>query len=148
MEFLQYRDSYKDLCLQLFDSNVGKYFAHWERNEFSNFLELYVSDCQFFVVKINSSLVACGGFAEEEGIVELIWGMVRRDLHGKSIGKFLLSKRIELIREMFEGSVVKIDTSQHTKAFYSKYGFKETSTEQDGYDLGLDKVYMEYLICS
>ena len=146
MQFEPYKKEYFKACIGLFNGNVGHFFAEWERDYFVNFLESYASEHPYFVVIINGELVACGGYEKEDESVTLSWGMVKRDLHGQGIGRKLFNYRLSRITKEYHGLSMQIDTSQHTKKFYEKCGFVAYKIEKDGYDLGLDKVYMRYSV--
>lgn len=68
--------------------------------------------------------------------------MVKRDFHGQGIGRELFNYRLSRITKEYRDLPLQIDTSQHTKRFDEKCGFVTYKIEKDGYDLGLDKVYM------
>ncbi len=49
---------------------------------------------------------------------------------------------LNAIKMKYPKSTINIDTSQFTKGFYEKLGFKIQVIEKDGYGPGLDKVLM------
>jgi predicted N-acetyltransferase YhbS len=141
-----FQDSDIGACLSLFDSNVPTFFAPQERAEFDQFLRELPSVADFFVIELGQGeIAACGGleYVAERGIACLCWGMVRRDLHGRGLGKLLTQHRLDAARRKSEITRVAIDTSQHTAPFYEKFGFAIRTVSPDGYGPGLDRHDME-----
>lgn len=126
----------------MFDSNVPDYFALTERRQFEQFLE-ESTDPYFVLLDPSDIVAACGGIAEEPhaGLYSLTWGMVRRDMQRQGYGSRLVKERLLCIRE-YRGAWVRIDTSQHTRAFYERHGFFVVGCRPDGYAPGLDKYEM------
>ncbi|MBD1583678.1 GNAT family N-acetyltransferase [Pseudoalteromonas sp. S16_S37] len=146
MKVVKYTERYKEACLTLFHSNLDKYFSDDETDEFEAYLATEALFNPYFVVLNNLEVVACGGYEKCGRAVGLCWGMVLKSNHGQSIGSFLLKYRLASILEEYGDSLVLIDTSQHTKGFYERHGFKVTHIVKDGYAQGLDKVHMEYVL--
>ena len=144
MNILEYRDEFRDDCLDVLKSNVGKFIAAWEVDEYEKYLKTQAHQESYFVVLDGKEVVACGGYGIVNGTAFLSWGLVRRNRHGEGIGTLLLSYRLNRISTDYSGLPLKIDTSQNTQGFYQKFGFYPTKVVNDGYDKGLDKVYMEY----
>ncbi len=132
-----------DACLDIFKGNQEPYFAESERALFEAFLMSEALTQPYFVVLADDAAVACGGFYRDGGVIHLNWGMVRRDVHGRGLGRFLLEYRLARIKEAYPDRPVRIDTSQHTAGFYQRFGFAIVSIERGGYARGLDKVNME-----
>lgn len=82
---------------------------------------------------------------DEYGVAYLAWGMVDAGWHRRGIGKRLLARRLERIREVPHAWCVLLDTSQHSAPFFARFGFKAFRTIHDGYEPGLDKVFMRHL---
>lgn len=51
----------------------------------------------------------------------------------------LLLARLETLRLTQDIEHVVLDTSQHTQAFYARFGFVVKQIEQDGHGVGLDR---------
>ena len=142
MEILPFTKEYSDSCVEIFVSNLDKYFADHELDEFRSFLE-HVAHCStYFVLREKDQVIACGGYEKERDHVILTWGMVKREIHGQGYGKKLTLYRLNAIQSAFPDLPVKIDTSQFKKGFYEKQGFKTLAIEKDGYKPGLDKYIM------
>lgn len=84
--------------------------------------------------------MACGGYALTPGsaTADLCWGMVHRDRRGQGIGRRLLIERIDRARVDAAVSAVALNTSQHTRGFYERFGFVTERVVPDGYAPGLD----------
>jgi ribosomal protein S18 acetylase RimI-like enzyme len=131
-----------EACLRLFDSNVPDFFRTHERDEFEAFLRSLPGPYQ--VLEANAEVVGCGGHAlrEDGQVVNLCWGMIRRDLHGRGLGRALTEARLEQATREEHVRAVALSTSQHTVRFYEKFGFKTTDVRPDGFGAGIDRCDM------
>ena len=85
----------------------------------------------------------CGGFrVDDYGIAYLAWGLVHAGWHRRGLGAELLRWRLARIREVPHAWCVLLDTSQHTAPFFARFGFEPVRVLADGYQAGLDKVFM------
>ena len=132
-----------DACLMLFDSNVPQYFSVDERAAFEAFLES-LSGPYTVLLEGGSRVVGCGGWAlGKDGVsADLCWGMVERECHGQGLGRALTRHRIEQIRADGRARRIRLDTSQHTEAFYRRFGFETLEVVRDGYAAGLHRCEM------
>jgi ribosomal protein S18 acetylase RimI-like enzyme len=137
--FRSYKQSDKTQCLELFRSNVPKFFAVSEEAEFSNYLE---HPDFYFVLEQDAHLLGCGGYGVSENTGYLAWGMVDRSQHGTGLGKRLLLERLHLITQHEEISSILLDTSQNTFGFFEKLGFVTQKITEDGYSAGLHRYDM------
>lgn len=142
MQIIKYKHAYRENCIKIFKSNLPKFFAHEELQQFEAFLDQSVD--QYYVVQIDDRLIGCGGifFDEKNDEVGLCWGMVDASYHGQRIGKVLTQFRLDLLKKLYTGKILKIDTSQHTAGFYEKNGFKIVDILLNGFGEGLDKYVM------
>ena len=142
--FRPYRSTDAEACLGIFDSNVPAFFATSERPAFAAFLA--EMPCEYLVGEApDGSVVACGGWFREPGRDDeagLAWGMVRRDLHSRGVGRQLLEARLAGVRAMTGIRSLRISTSQHTEAFYARAGFAVFDRAADGHAPGIDRVDM------
>ncbi|ALN81692.1 GNAT family N-acetyltransferase [Lysobacter antibioticus] len=143
----RYRAEDRAACLALFDSNVPDYFAELERADFIRTLdEIDGEIVAYWVIELEGEgIVACGGYAASDGdasIAVLCWGMVRRDLHRRGLGERLLRERLSRIdaEPAFAWSV--LETTQHSRAFYARHGFRAMREQRDGFAPGFDLVEM------
>ena len=140
-EIREYRPDDESVCLDIFDSNRPKYFAGPERDLFAAYLRRM--DEPFFVAELVGQVRGCGGFrVDDYGVGYLAWGMVQANLHRQGMGANLLRWRLERIRQIAHAWCVLIDTSQHTAPFFARFGFETFRAIADGYQPGLDKVFM------
>lgn len=143
MPFRTYQISDKAACLELFRSNVPKFFAPHEEAEFSDFLGDPGMTEDYFVLEDEGKIVGCGGVFVKDTVGGLSWGMVANDKHRKGYGKQLLLERLEYLREHFPHvKEVRLDTSQHTFTFFGKFGFVTRDIIENGYAEGLHRYEM------
>lgn len=141
MEVRQYTAADGNSCLAVFDSNRPDYFAGGERERFEKFLA--EPDSPYFVMEHESAVVGCGGFAVSGNSARLTWGMIRRQLHRRGLGRFLLLYRLrEISRSGVEVETVGLDTTPLAAPFFLSQGFRVASTTPDGYGPGLDRMEM------
>lgn len=144
MNLRPYTPSDKTTCLAIFQANTPQFFAVHEQAEFADFLDR--QPCPYFVVEQNDEIVGCGGYFvhEPKRIVGLTWGMVRQELHQRGIGKYLLLARLhdvcnQNVIDDDHPMTVLMDTSQHSKGFFEKFGFVVTHFTENGYAPGLHR---------
>jgi [ribosomal protein S18]-alanine N-acetyltransferase len=141
IEFRKYTPSDLDAVVEIFRSNIPKYFTAPEEDGLRGFLKEYSED--YFVGEIDGEIVAAGGIAQnEDESISLCWGMVRNDQIGTGLGKALTAYRLELAKENFPGKPMVVSTSQHTSGFYEKLGFEMTRHVVDGFSPGIDTCEM------
>lgn len=131
----------RDGCLRVFDGNVPDFFVASERQDFASFLERKGPDRWYQVIERRGRIVACGGHVvESDGVTaSLAWGMVDRALHRSGLGSKLTEARLRAARSFPGVTKVRLDTSQHTQAFYARFGFQVEAVHKDGYAPGLDR---------
>ena len=136
----QYTPADLEACLEVFDTNVPRFFRAEERHGFATFLQNRPGP-YYVVVDAFGSVLGCGGYAVRlgAGVADLCWGMVRRDRHGLGLGRMLAQLRVNEIRRESGVAAIALNTSQHTTAFYEALGFRTTRVERDGYAPGLDR---------
>lgn len=144
MNISKYIESDFEGCINVFESNMPRYFAEWERDEYATYLSSHASKEPYFVCNNDCGIVACGGYFIAGNWAGLSWGMVLNDSHRQGIGSALLKHRLERLQQSRNDIPVRIDTSQHTQGFYELHGFKVVSKVENGYTEGLHKIFMEY----
>ena len=139
----RYRPADREGCLAVFDSNVPLFFRTDERAAYGAFLDALPGP---YVVLDGEEggVVACGGWAVEPGgrTADLCWGMVRRELHGRGLGRLLTEARVAAARDAGGVDAVALETSHLTTGFYRRLGFEVISREEDGYGPGLHRCRM------
>lgn len=130
-------------CVEVFDTNVPKYFTSRERAEFVRFLGCLPGP-YLVLTDEHGAVVGCGGFAivDEHARADLCWGMVRLDAHGQGLGRVLTETRVERATRDKAVEVLALTTSQHTRGFYERLGFDCTSVTVDGFGPSLDRCDM------
>ncbi|MGV3612466.1 MAG: GNAT family N-acetyltransferase [Fluviicola sp.] len=148
----KYRSSDKDFCMEIFKTNVPKYFTLEEVNEYDRFLTK-LADAEaldnppYFVMELDNQLIGCGGFGEKNDIdgtpsITFVWGMVDRAYHKKGFGEQLLQFRLAEIPLHFPGKPVILDTTQFSYTFFEKYGFRTLKVTENGYGEGMHRYDM------
>lgn len=138
-----------DGCLEVFDTNVPDFFTVEERSEFTAFLRSLPGP--YFVLEgADGKIGACGGYAlsEDGRVADLCWGMVRLELHGRGVGRALTQLRVEAALQEPKLSEIALNTSQHTRGFYEKMGFRLLEVIEDGYAPGLHRCEMRMRVGS
>ena len=131
----------RSACLAVFDTNTPRFFALNERAQYSEFLTSAVLKRPYLVLQHGDEIIGCGGLKvmAAEKTAFLSWGMVARHYHGKGIGRLLAEVRLDLARSIPDVETITLNTSQHTKGFYEKFGFVATTITPGGYTPGLDR---------
>lgn len=148
-----YQPADRTECLRLFRSNMPKYFTVQEEADFGQWLDQMEGKIptppgdvvHYYVVEEAGRLHACGGWGIRAGEqhATLIWGMVDNARHGEGIGQALTGHRLAAAEAAYPGWPIRIDTSQHTAAFYARFGFAVQRITEDGYAPGLHRWDME-----
>jgi predicted GNAT family N-acyltransferase len=138
MRIRTFQESDEDAVIRIFRSNIPKYFAVEEEAGLRDFLSGCSSD--YFVCVVDDEIIGAGGYAANSDgkTISLCWGMIRADHLGTGLGKELTSFRINKAREKVGTLPLVISTSQHTRGFYEKFGFRLTRYQADGFGPGID----------
>ncbi len=137
MKLRRYRTDDLDAVIDIFRSNIPKYFGPAEEPGLRDFLTNASDD--YFVAEINEQIIGAGGLAlNPDETVSLCWGMIRSDLIGKGLGRELTEFRIQKAGESYANLPLVISTSQHTQGFYEKFGFRLVEHTPDGFGPGID----------
>lgn len=154
MTIREYQPADRNRCLEIFKTNIPKFFTVEEIGYFETWLngqdagEVAYSNAKaeyYYVAEQDGKIVGCGGFyiAREEAVARMAWGMVENALHKKGIGKELLVHRFRAIEDLHPDCTISLDTSQHTYTFFEKFGFVVTKVQKDFYTKGMDRYDME-----
>jgi len=132
-----YSESDIDAVVEVFRSNIPKYFGPSEEPGLREFLA-DLSE-HYYVVEINGEVAGAGGIAlNKDDTVSLCWGMVRIDHIGTGLGKLLTEYRIDRSSEVFGNKAMVTSTSQLTEGFYNRFGFVTIEHTPDGFGPGID----------
>lgn len=144
MRVRDYVSADRTACLAMFDGNTPAYFDPSERADFETFLDAIAFT--YLVIEDDVGLAACGGWARrrsDPGVVDLCWGMVRRDLHRTGVGRALLEARLAQIRAATGVRAVALQTTQNTEGFFLRYGFVTRQVTPDGFAPGFHRHDMQ-----
>lgn len=144
MLIIKYTPVFREECIEIFKSNLPKFFASEELQLFEAFLDHDIEE-NYYVVEDDGHVLACGGIFLDKKTDEagLSWGMVHAAHHLKGIGKLFTQYRIDLLKKLYPAKTYKVETSQHTALFYEKNGFKTVDIVPDGFGKGIDKYTMK-----
>ncbi|GAA4020458.1 GNAT family N-acetyltransferase [Allokutzneria multivorans] len=137
-----YRAADQQEVLEVFDSNVPRYFAESERAEFLEFLGDFGD--HYLVGREEGKVVACGGHAprrDDPSTWTLCWGMVTASHHRRGLGAQLLRVRLDAIAATGPATVL-LATSQHSAGFFERFGFVTENVVPDGFAPGIDQYDM------
>jgi predicted GNAT family N-acyltransferase len=138
MNLRPYKADDLDAVIEVFRSNIPKYFGPGEEPGLRSFLTDSHGD-DYFVCEMNGEIIGSGGIARnDDDTVSLCWGMIRADHLGTGLGRMLTEFRIERSRNRYGDLPIVTSTSQHTRGFYEKFGFRLASHEPDGFGPGID----------
>jgi hypothetical protein len=143
LHFRLYTDADQDSCIKIFKSNTPQFFGLDELADFRKFLDTL--PCPYYVLTRNNEVLACGGYGvdRKKNTIVLAWGMARLDVHKQGLGTFLLLERLKQIYKEYGDTVVEVDTSQHSKGFFERFGFEARNITEDYYAPGLHRVDMQ-----
>ena len=130
----------KQACLEVFSSNIPKFFAENELDEFAIFLDSDTST--YLVVESEGKIYGCGGYYFRDGVGRLCWGMVKKDSHRSGFGSALITARLNRLFIEHGVDIVAIDTSQYSSGFFEHFGFRTENVSENGLAAGLHKYEM------
>jgi [ribosomal protein S18]-alanine N-acetyltransferase len=130
--------------LHLFDANTPAFFAPEERDDFIFYLKNEIE--HYFVLKVEDSIVACGGYNQGPYTYErrISWDLVHPDHQGKGYGGELLKYRIKHILMDDTVKTISVRTSQFVHKFYEKHHFILQEIVNDYWAEGYDLYQMSY----
>ena len=132
-------------CLELFKSNIPKFFLPSELSDFNEFLAKYTQDV-YWVLEDSGKILACGGIGVRNGEGRLHYGIVANDRHRKGLGSRLIKFRLGKLIENSDVVAISLDTSQHNPKFFNRFGFVETSRKENAYGPGLHRYDMRWVL--
>ncbi len=142
MEIRSYSVLDLQACLEILEGNTPEFFVPEDRDDFSEFLDNLPGP--YFVIEEQGTIIACGGWAmDAENVAALTWGMVRRNLHRRGIGRDLLRYRLKTIRDDGRAKLVRIRTVQLVQGFFAREGFAVVDVVPNGFGAGLNRVTMD-----
>lgn len=142
MEIKDYKNLYKQECLDIYAGNIGEYWRKDDLPDFDDFINedssALCKSCAF----LGGEVVGFIGFRAIEDFIWIEWVVVHKPQHGMGVGKGLVEMAIKRV-----GSVaVRLSTTRSTLEFYRKCGFEIERIEKNGYPDGEDKIRMKYSI--
>ena len=144
MDVQPYTITHRAACLSIFDSNTPHFFDSSEREEFATFLDGMA--CPYVVVvNTDGEVVGCGGYYRDEARnrTGLAWGMVARPWHRQGVGRILMDHRLAALKEM-GATTVTVRTSQYSRGFFERCGFRVVRVEPTGFTPEIDLVELVF----
>jgi len=142
MKIRPYSQADRHVCLELLTSNVPEFFLPTDFESYAAFLDALPGP--YFVLEEFGQTIASGGWAmDADGVADLTWAMVRRDLHRHGLGRELLRFRLTAISSETQATLVRVRTTQLVQAFFTRSGFRVVDVVVNGYGAGQDRVTME-----
>ena len=142
MKIRPYSHSDRHACLEILTSNVPEFFLQSDLEAYAAFLDALPGP--YFVLEEFGQTVAAGGWAmDKDGVADLTWAMVRRELHRRGLGRALLRFRRTAIGTETPATLVRVRTTQLVQAFFTGVGFRVVDVVVNGYGAGQDRVTME-----
>jgi predicted GNAT family N-acyltransferase len=147
IQISKYTNNWRAACMNAFVSNVPEYFTEAEIAQFGEWLDLLQkgeSASHYYVIASGNTLVGCGGFgySVKDSAVSFAWGFVDRSFHKQGFGQLLLTYRLEKIKELYPDADIVLDTTQHSRTFFERYGFVTVKYTADGYAAGMHRYDM------
>lgn len=143
ISFKLFNPSESQKCIEIFNSNVPKYFKVKEEEDLRNWLTK-TQENPYYLMYSNEILVGCGGvfFDHSKKIAGFAWGIIHQDFHKKGFGRELSNFRLTILDQLAPNYLHELSTSQFTYIFFEKIGFQIESIQKDGWFKGMDKYYM------
>ena len=141
-----YRLSDRDGCIRAFRSNTPARVMPEELLDYERFLDALPGP--YFAVVDGSGVIGCGGIATGRVSAEadVCWTIVHEAHQRRGAGSLLMRSCVAEILSIAGCETARLDTSQHTRAFFERWGFIATSVAADGYGPGLDRVEMRIIL--
>ena len=136
----------RDDCIRAFRSNTPSSFLPEELADYERFLDRLPGP--YFAVVDGADLVACGGIAtgRVKGEADVCWTIVSAGRQRQGAGNLLMASCVAEILALPGCETARLDTSQHTRGFFERWGFIATSVTPNGYGPGLDRVEMRIML--
>jgi N-acetylglutamate synthase-like GNAT family acetyltransferase len=145
MNIRSYSQSDRRACLEILETNTPGFFIPTDCDGYAAYLDNLPGP--YFVLEESGQIAACGGWAiDADGVADLTWAMVRRDLHRRGLGRELLRFRLNAIHSETRATLVRVRTTQLVQGFFEREGFTVVDVAPNGFGAGLDKVTMESVL--
>ena len=138
--FRHYQAADHAACLDIFDANCPRFFAPNERQDFDTYLTGKPDNYQ--VATRNNTVV--GAFGVSAGTTHdarINWIMIDPSCQGDGVGAQMMLEAIGIARQL-EALRIHIAASQHSAAFFAKYGATEVARTTDGWGPGMHRLDM------
>lgn len=145
MNLRSYSQSDRHPWLEILESDTPEFFIPTDAGAYATFLDNLPGPS--FVLAEFGQIAACGGWAmDADGVADLTWAMVQRDLQRRGLGRELLCFRLNAIHSETRATLVRVRTTQLVQGFFVRGGFSVVDVVLNGFGAGLDKVTMESVL--
>ena len=141
-----YEPADRQACVAAFRSCTPPYFRREDLSRFRRFIDHLPGP--YFVVQDEKEVIGCGGYAMGPLADEaaICWLIVNRRHHGQGVGSFLMTECVAGILNREGCNAVRLETSQHTRGFFERWGFATRAVTPNGFGSGLDRVEMRMVL--
>ncbi len=133
-----FRPADRAACLALFDANCPAFFAPNERTDYEVFLDANFPGYEVWCDEAGT-VVGASGVLPEDGRPTLRWILIAPAAQGRGLGRAMMGRAVERMRAL-GGGPLRIATSQHSVAFFRKFGARETARTPDGWGPGMHRI--------
>ncbi len=137
----EYSGTDKDDSMDLYAGNIGQHWNADEIKDFEAFVDEKTDALYKIVYRVNGRIAGFLGCREIEDFVWVEWLIIRKEEHGKGIGKLIISE----LHNIYKNKDLRLSSTPYTQKFYEKCGFVIERIESGGYPDGTDKVRMKYI---
>lgn len=145
MKIREYITADRDACIEMLKSNIPKFFLPKEVKDYEDFLDTMALGT-YWVLENKGSIIACGGIGARESEGRLHFGLVEKSWHRKGVGSVLLKFRLAKLVQNSNVKAISLDTTQYNPEFFSKFGFQETSIQENYYGPALHRHDMRLVL--
>lgn len=139
MSLRPFQSEDREACLAVFDSNCEPDWPPQLRAGFAAFLDQFPASVLVF--EHGAAAAGCVAFHFESTDRACIrWLMVRRDLRGNGLGRFLLFAALKKLGAEHDPALVEAPCPPAAAGFFERQGFRVTQVIPSGWGPGLDRV--------
>ena len=141
LQFKNYSMESYDHCIGLFDLNCPEFFAPIEKNDYNQFL----NQTKEGYITIHDDSILIGAYGVHKTSVRSAsqsWTLIHPDYQSSGIGR-LIMQRIFAYMKKNDIDDLSLSTSQHTEAFFMKFGARRIDFIENGWGEGLHRIEMK-----
>jgi GNAT superfamily N-acetyltransferase len=141
MSLRSFQSGDREACLEVFDSNREPAWPPSLRSEFAACLDYFPESVLVF--EHERKAAGCAAFQRgSDGHGFIPWLLVRRDLRGNGLGRFLLFAALKKLSAEHDPELVEARCPAAAVGFFERQGFRVARVIPDGWGPGLDRVQL------